>query len=110
MEYAILQDHESMGYYIVPDEDVDSYTERCETCGDSDMFITSFNTSEDVSQAMDLLLDYSLFSVIEEVLSYFDNKNAKEIASDCLEDYKDETEVRLKQINEAIKRLEEWSE
>lgn len=106
MEYTILQNHESMGYYVVPYEDIASYTERCETCGDSDMFITSFSTNEDVSQVMDLLLDYGLFSVIEEVLSYFDNKNAKEIASDCLEDYKDETEVRLKQINEAIKRLE----
>ena len=110
MEYAILQHHESMSYYIVPYEDVDCCTETCDACGESDWFITSFNTSEDVSRVMDLLLDYGLFSVIEEVLSYFKNKRAKAIALDYLEDYKGETEVRLNQINEAIKKLEEWSE
>lgn len=110
MEYAILQDHKSMRYYIVPYVDVDDCTETCDACGESDWFITSFNTSEDVSRVMDLLLDYCLFSVIEEVLSYFKNKRAKEIALDYLGDYKGETEVRLNQINEAIKKLEEWSE
>ena len=102
MEYAILQDHKSMRYYIVPYEDVDCCTETCDACGESDWFITSFNISEDVSRVMDLLLDYGLFSVIEEVLSYFKSKRAKDIALDCLGDYKYETEVRLNHINEAI--------
>lgn len=109
MEYAIMEDHESMRYYCVPYEDANRCTEECEVCGGSDMFVSRFSTSEDVSQVIDLLLDYGLFSAIEEVLLCYDDKSTNEIALARLENYKCEIEAELKQVNEAIKKLEEWS-
>lgn len=102
MEYAIMEDHESMRYYCVPYEDANRWTEECEVCGGSDMFVSRFSTSEDVSQVMNLLLDYGLFGAIEEVLLCFDDKSTNEIALACLENYKYEIEAELKQVNKVI--------
>lgn len=105
MEYAILQDHESLGYYIIPGEDVDSYTERCETCGDSDMFITSFNTKDAVSKVVYDLVEKDAIDAVIDALPYF-SKNANEIALECLKDERWITEVKIRQIEDVMKNIE----
>lgn len=109
MEYAILQDHESLGYYIVPEEDVDNYTDRCEACGDSDIFITSFNTRDAVSKVVYDLVEKDAIDTVVDALPYL-SKNAREIALECLEDERWITEVKLRQIEDVIKRLEKKGE